>query len=500
MKKRTVYLGLVLVFILSLLTLGCDSTGNSPDDATNDTNEEFVPSPPDWVQDTWKFEQSNGYWSTYLFSAENVVFEDSTGASTNYAEEYGDSVSEPVEDSTDSSYSITVGDTEWEWTLEENGTLLFKSYYDGSESTSLTKHYIPSDMIAVDGTVLIDDEYADYAVYVVAEDSSETVLGEDGFVVESGTGVYDYTLYVDAAAEIANVYAVIDPDNTFDNGDESGVGLVGGDFSSVAGGDTSFDNDFPIAALEGEVTISDSTNADDWTVAVGAFDSDDPSGEPSYDVAYSTTSGTAIYNWSMFINTDGYPDDVYVFAELWDDTDSVRESGAYGSNPQLVSGGNTYQDISFETSPPDYWISFTLDGTDYFYTKGPEVAGFPIVSVDDTPDTTIQGAEANYGGGSVPANAISFEISGDVSETTATYSAGNLNSFIITNENSDAITYMYTVDPATRSTIELIITQYDATGGVVKGTFSASDPVSNDVGGDGMVTNGEFSVYNAGEE
>lgn len=354
MKKHAVLILGTAILALGLLFTACDPTGTGDDtgDDTGDTTTVTL-APPAWIQGTWTYTDSTGY-ETHSFTSDDVVYESNYGSTTNTTV-YSETLADPVEESTDTVYSLESGYNKYEWTLQDNGTVQYKVYYDGSESTSLTKYLIPEDLVGIDGAVDIDESYAGASVWVVVEDDSGNELDSTEITVEAGTERYSYELYADASVTSYALYAVVDPDSTFGNADDMVFAHVDAPLGAIDGGSMSVDNDFPFAKISGQVTVSTTVPdaPDYWAVYLGAWDTDSPSGDPiNYDMLQ-TTDGTQSYSWEILVNKDDYTDgEAYIMAMVEDASENTVESGVYGSNPVLLFAGGNHQFINITTSTP----------------------------------------------------------------------------------------------------------------------------------------------------
>lgn len=337
-----------------------DDTGDTTDDTTGDTTDDgsvaATFSPPVWILGEWRYEDSTGY-ATYTFSEDNVVYESNFGESnliTDYAQEYPDATQED----TNSVYSLTetgaMMTTRWEWTLEENGTLLFQVFYDGEESTSLTKHFVPTDLVGLPGTVDLDDSYEGASLYVVAEDAAENELDSQQFAVGPGSNeLYDFQLFVDASATEYNMYIIVDPDAEFGTGDEITIPHIDSPLQPIDGGSIASEIDFPLVRISGTIETSGDP-ADGWTAEVFAWDSeqamnnnDDPIGYQSIEA----TSGTHVYEWDILVDLNYFENDEAWLAGILDDeAENTQEIGIYGGNPLSLTAGQYQQGITINTA------------------------------------------------------------------------------------------------------------------------------------------------------
>jgi hypothetical protein len=184
----------------------------------------------------------------------------------------------------------------------------------------------------------------------VVENSEETILDQTAITVEADTKLYDYELYADAAVTSFVLYLVVDPDGTFGNEDDMQFFQAESPLGEMTGGDSDVDNDFPLAKVSGQVTISDSTT-DNGVAMIALFDSATPSGDPIGSDYSITNAGTSSYDWEILVNVDDFTEgEAYALAKLEDVDGNELESGAYGSNPiTLMSGGN-HQNIIITTA------------------------------------------------------------------------------------------------------------------------------------------------------
>ena len=142
-----------------------------------------------------------------------------------------------------------------------------------------------------------------------------------------------------------------------------------------------------------------------------------------------------------------------------------------GNDPADSGGGTSYS------------MSFTLDGTDYSYSKGPSGAGGDPIFVYDTGNTNtmIQAGPVAWSG--APDEALLLTIDGQITST-GTYTENTQTSI---HYLSGGVNESF---GGGIGSIEVIVTDYSAS--VVKGTFTATGNGGKDI------TNGSFTVMNAG--